>query len=173
MRKERERGRITSIHPDIGIGGIESSFLVKYCKLSPDLMADDKVHQMRTLLRNLGRTKCSDIRDRIFAFRMILNDPSFVEVDYRMAPNVLFFVSLSRILSIWQIDIDHRERVLTSIELPRLLYEVLDLAYLDIEQISESTLTTWPEFMHLTEKVTLKLRQASPLRFVMTARWEQ
>ena len=154
-------------HPYIGDGDvIESSFLVKYCKLSSDRKADDKVHQMRTLLRNFGRIKCSDIRDRIFAFRMILNDPSFVEVDYRMAPNELFFVSLSRIISIWQIDIDHRERVLTSIELPRLLYEVLDLGYLDIEQISESALTTWPEFMHLTEKVTLKLRQTSPLRFV-------
>ena len=140
---------------------LQSSFLARYCKDSRNLMTLTKPKQMRTLLQNFGETLCSDVRDRIFALRMIVNDPEFVEVDYRMTPQIVFFSSLSRFLTFWQIDKERHLRVLTSLELPRLFYQALQLKHHDIKAIPKRALKAWPELLgHLRHSLTLGLQEA-------------
>ena len=139
---------------------LQSSFLAKYCMSSINLMALPKPEQVRALLQDFGQTLCSDIRDPIFLLRMIVNDPEFIEVDYRMTPNIVFFSSLSRFLTFWQIDEQRHLRVLTSLELPRLFYQALQHKHHDIEAVPKPALKISPELLgHLRHSVTLRLQE--------------
>lgn len=142
------------------LGQLQSSFLGKYCKSSRDLLTLTEPQQRSALLRNFGETLCSDIRDRIFTLRMIVNDPDFVDVDYRMTPAIVFFSSLSRFLTVWQIDEQRHLRVLTSLELPRLFYQALQLKHDDIEAVPKPALEAWPELLgHFRHSLTLRLQE--------------
>jgi hypothetical protein len=136
---------------------IQTSFLMNHCNNPARLMSQNKQQQLMGLLQDFGHTKCVDVRDRIFALRMIVDDVDLIEVDYRMSPAELFLASVRRLSTLWQMDASHRQNVTSTFDLPRLFYKALELDPHKFDKKATSLIAS-PSASQAQDSITMRFR---------------